>query len=578
MSFRTRLYVAFATAAVLPLVVLAAGLRREMGRRVTAQYEDRIAALAAGLEADLARESAGVAARLAALREVTAADNRFRRAVVQGLESERGYLLDYAGGAMRLAGLSMLRIQDESGRILSSGHFRHEYDRLDPDLPATLAAAPGGAVVKARTPDGHLLTLARLDSLRLGDRRLTLLGGVTLEPRFLARSSPDADLSVALRYPGDAAGTGAEPRGSGETDAVVAEIALPFVDATEREPRLETAELVLTQSLAPLRALRRSLDLWFGAAAAATLLLAFVLALWFSSRISRPIRELARKTGQLDLDRLDVDFASDRRDEIGTLSRWLGAMTERLRASAARLREAERRAATGDLARQVNHDVRNGLIPLRNVFRHLAQVARERPGELPAVWTERQGTVESGLSYLETLAASYARLTPRLEPVPCDLHELVRAVARDGAAVARLDLRFARTLPPVLADPVALRRILDNLIANALDSLESQPGAVTVSTEPVEQTGGTGAVRITVADTGRGMAAHEVEKAFGDFYTTKEGGRGLGLSIVRRLVRDSAGTIRVESEPGRGSRFIVELPAAPIAGGAAPDPEKGPAG
>jgi nitrogen fixation/metabolism regulation signal transduction histidine kinase len=102
----------------------------------------------------------------------------------------------------------------------------------------------------------------------------------------------------------------------------------------------------------------------------ATLLVTLVLAGWLASRVSLPLAELAGKTTEIDVDRLDVVFASDRDDEIGALERLLGEMTERLRSGAARLREAERLAATGELARQVNHDIKNGLAPLRNVLRH----------------------------------------------------------------------------------------------------------------------------------------------------------------------------------------------------------------
>jgi signal transduction histidine kinase len=80
---------------------------------------------------------------------------------------------------------------------------------------------------------------------------------------------------------------------------------------------------------------------------------------------------------------------------------------------------------------------------------------------------------------------------------------------------------------------------------------------VTLATER----GGDGLVRLSVSDTGSGMTKTELERAFEDFYTTKLGGTGLGLSIVRRLVLDSNGTLRVESEPGKGSTFIVEIPA-----------------
>jgi len=92
-------------------------------------------------------------------------------------------------------------------------------------------------------------------------------------------------------------------------------------------------------------------------------------------------------------------------------------------------------------------------------------------------------------------------------------------------------------------------------LAHAVDSLDGKNGSVTVTTEQ-----GKGIVRIAVSDTGRGMSKAELDKAFNDFYTTKPGGTGLGLSIVRRLVMDSNGSLNVETEPGKGSTFIVEIP------------------
>jgi signal transduction histidine kinase len=236
-------------------------------------------------------------------------------------------------------------------------------------------------------------------------------------------------------------------------------------------------------------------------------------------------------------------------------------MTQRLRASIATLREAERRATVGDLARQLNHDIKNGLVPVRNVFRHLAQVARDEPGRLPQVLLERQRTIEDGISYLENLARNYARLSPALDRQPCDLNAAITELVRAQGGGAEIRLELAPALPKVAADPLVIRRILENLVSNAVDSLEGGRGMVTVSTANGER-GDSPMVRLVVADQGRGMTEPELERAFEDFYTTKAGGSGLGLSIVRRLVLDLNGTLRVETAPGAGTRFIIELPAA----------------
>jgi signal transduction histidine kinase len=126
-----------------------------------------------------------------------------------------------------------------------------------------------------------------------------------------------------------------------------------------------------------------------------------------------------------------------------------------------------------------------------------------------------------------------------------------------------------RRLPSAQGDSLMIRRILENLIGNALDSIAGKPGGmVSVSTEPLN---GAAAhqVRIVVSDTGPGMTEAELDRAFDDFYTTKAGGSGLGLSIVRRLILDLNGSLRVETAPGMGTRVVVELPGAPTGDSAA---------
>jgi signal transduction histidine kinase len=87
-----------------------------------------------------------------------------------------------------------------------------------------------------------------------------------------------------------------------------------------------------------------------------------------------------------------------------------------------------------------------------------------------------------------------------------------------------------------------------------------------VSTESVTRDGQGPSVRVTIADTGPGMTRAELDRAFDDFYTTKAGGTGLGLSIVRRLILDLGGALRIETEPGAGTRAILEIPAGPAGG------------
>lgn len=557
MTFRTRLMIAFGVVALAPLVVIAAGVRREMDQRLTAQDDRRAAALAAVAAADLAHRGASIGERLGSVADALSDDNRFRLAVTQGDPAQRGYVLDLAGREMRLTGLSMLQIQDASGRIQSSGHFRNEYDRLEPDLPPLLASARGAALVHARTPDGPVLVLARVDSVRLGGRAFALVGGEVVDSAFLARLAPGGDFSIALSLPDDGVvatpGTPATPADS--HTVVVSRTNVPYITGGTGGARsLRAASLTLSRSTAALDALRRSVDIWFIAAIAVTATVALAASTWLAARVSRPISELAEQTSRVDLDRLDVDFSTGRDDEIGALSRLLGAMTRRLRASAARERDAERRAAVGDLARQVNHDVKNGLAPIRHVLRHLAQVERDEPARLATVFAERRATLDASVDYLDTLARNYARLSPRLDVAPCDANAIAQTVAA-GVALPRssaLVLELADDLPPVRADALVLRRILENLVTNACDALDGRGGTVTIGTARAD-----GGAQLIVSDTGTGMTREQLNRAFDDFYTTKPGGTGLGLSIVRRLVADLGAALRVDTEPGAGTRVSV---------------------
>ena len=429
MSLRTRLLLAFAAVILIPIALLAFGLRQDTYQRLSEEYQHRVDSVVETIREDLARESAGIDERLASLERALLTDNRFRLAAVAGVESERNYLLDYAATAMRLTGLSMLQIQDGDGRILSSGHFRNEHGRVEPGLASALHKTPGVAFVKTRGPEKEFLALARAESFEISGRAFIIIGGVVVDAAWLERLARDRAIAVSLRYPGGTLSTATDTPVTND-DPAVGELQLPVIhNPTGTAFEIAPADLAVTQSKAPLRTLLRRADAWLLFTATGASITALLLAIWISSRISRPLAALADKTAVLDLDRLDVEFDAGT-DEVGRLSRLLGDLAARLRAGTARIREAERRATVGDLARQVNHDIKNGLIPLRNVVRHLTEVERDDPGALAGVFAERRQTIDSSIAYLETLAVSYQRLSPPLDRRDCDLNALITDVTR----------------------------------------------------------------------------------------------------------------------------------------------------
>jgi signal transduction histidine kinase len=334
----------------------------------------------------------------------------------------------------------------------------------------------------------------------------------------------------------------------------VAEIPIPYLADS-----LTTARLSIAYTIPELALLRRDVDQWFLAAMVVVVAAALALAAWLSRRLSEPLATLTQAASTIDLEGPELSLAASRDDEIGTLARRMGSMSSRLRASAARLRQAERRATVGDMARQVNHDIKNGLIPIRNVLRHLVQVQEQEPEQLATVFGERRSTLESSVGYLDNLARNYAKLTPSVERRAVDVNAIAADLASSTATSSAVTIRtrLADHLPRALGDPVVVRRILDNLVRNAVESLGPLGGEVTVNTSRSDN----GGIRVVVADTGRGMSEQELAHAFDDFFTTKPDGTGLGLSVVRRLTTDLNGSVKVESAPGRGTTFTIELPA-----------------
>jgi PAS domain S-box-containing protein len=217
-----------------------------------------------------------------------------------------------------------------------------------------------------------------------------------------------------------------------------------------------------------------------------------------------------------------------------------------------------------DLIRAISHDLRT---PLTVILAQAQMLARKpddpatvlRRAEALRTSAQRMAAMIGDLVDLVRLEAGQVRVEPRavaLAPFAAELRERLRG----AVAVERLRLEVPPTLPPALADPPRLERILVNLITNALKYSPPEAEA-TLSADARE-----GALRITVADRGPGIAADELPRIFERFYrspaTAQVEGLGLGLYITRLLVEAHGGAITVESAPGVGSRFHVTLPVA----------------
>ncbi len=577
MKLRHRILILAILLTAVPLVTVIILSGREISTRFQAQDTVRVEARIRAVKADLETKNQNLAILLDTLAEAMKTDNRLRLSLASEDPGQRDYLVDYASRQMSLMRLDMLQIPDAGGRILSAAPLAGAQGMLEPGLPGLLANAHGNrALMMIRSPSGSFLALARTRPLDLAGRHLFLIAGTSLDQHQLETWGLRNDLATALIWPGGAiAGTPALQELCARLvdhgrivydlqrrNFILRSEAVPFIQGDSLQDAwllVAADQRDLHQFIAELR--RR---LWLLLIVA--VVLSALLAVWLTARITRPLAELARRTADVDLDRLDVDFGSDRGDEVGDLSRLLNQMTTRLRQGLTKLRAAEQRATLGEVARQVNHDIRNGLTPVRNVLRHLGEVATEEPAQLPEIFLERRDNLEEGLAYLEQLADRYARLSPVAKPEPCHLDRIIQDVINDMTPVGDesgliIANQVPSTLPAIIADPVALRRIYTNLLRNALESLPAQGGRITfdgtIAEDPeLEEP----RILLSISDNGCGIPPENQDLIFQDFFTTRTAGTGLGLSNVRRLIGDLGGNIKVTSVPDRGTTFTISLP------------------
>ena len=299
-------------------------------------------------------------------------------------------------------------------------------------------------------------------------------------------------------------------------------------------------------------------------------LLALLLGSVLAPRLSGPVERLAETARRVHLGRLDATFGRGGGRELDRLSYFLDGMLERIREGVARVRDAEKRATVGELARQVNHDVRNGLVPIRNVLDHLGEAHGSGPRDLAEAFEARSRTLVESLDYLGDLADQYRAVAAHGRKDRAELAEVTRAVVASYASLPA-GVRIVESPGTheawVEMDAVSLRRVVENLVANAVAAVAGKGGEVRVSLDELDGDGPP-AYRLTVADDGPGIPAELHARVFEPFFTSRRDGTGLGLAIARRLVTDVGGRIVLDSEQGRGTSVRVILGAADPSGSA----------
>ena len=220
----------------------------------------------------------------------------------------------------------------------------------------------------------------------------------------------------------------------------------------------------------------------------------------------------------------------------------------------------------GHLAGTIAHELRQPLSAIQNIVSYLKVTVSTRDGVVTKNLNMLEQQVVMAGEILSNMLLFARSGKPRIEPT--DLHAVLKNVLSRSALRPslhpriRLKRNLARRLPPVLADPVHVDRILSNLIANGVESMERKEktdarGTLSVATETEGRQ-----VVVRVADTGRGISPAQARKIFEPFFTTKRTGTGLGLALCRRMAEANGGSILFQSLPGKRTVFELRLPRA----------------
>lgn len=290
------------------------------------------------------------------------------------------------------------------------------------------------------------------------------------------------------------------------------------------------------------------------------IILALLLAYFVSKRISKPLEFLREKFSRTSLDKQNEMIDWRHNDEIGQLVRQYNKMVAELRDSAEKLGESEREGAWKEMARQVAHEIKNPLTPMKLNVQHLQRAWASKSDNMDMTIEKVTRVLIEQIDSLSKLASEFSSFAkmPLEHFEEVDLTEVLLNTIHLFEKSEKVSFSYDPQLPEakVTADKNQLGRVFNNLIKNAIQSIpEDGKGLI-----GIDMRHDAGRVRVAVRDNGIGIDEKAGKRIFVPNFSTKTSGMGLGLAITKKIVEASNGDIWFESKVGEGSTFYVEIP------------------
>jgi signal transduction histidine kinase len=597
MMFRRKLLAVFALTVFLSVAAVA-WLVSEVTRRAFVRSDDeRTAALVTQFQHEFNRQGDEVERRVASIAG-SEAINRMALALSHA-PADSGPYFELAKSTAENSQLDFLEFVENDGTIVSSAQWPAKFGYPEESSGSLPALSEQGPFLKQEPlQEGTALGLFAVRATRMGERTVYVIGGRRLDKNFLSGLDLPAGMRALLyQNRGDHFSTDLliDPSTASADKVSEPEKLQPLIDAVRKYEREMTAVVAWSANQAddevfraipllgadtgknrPLLAIllvgnsrRTYVELKRHIRSAALLVggggivLAILLSSWAAARVTRPVERLALAAQEVAAGNWNARVEVSGGDELAQLADSFNRMTAELLGQKERLVQAERVAAWRELARRLAHELKNPLFPLQLTVENLVRARQQNPEQFEEVFRESSRTLLAEISNLKGIIGRFSEFSkmpqPHLQPVR--VNDVMRAVAQlfqaqleaPGRAKISCELQLDPFLEPAVADVELLHRAISNLVLNAMDAMP-QGGALTLRTR-----GEGGKVLIEVADTGSGLTPEECERIFTPYYTSKQHGTGLGLAIVQSVVSDHGGRIRVESQPGRGTIFVIEL-------------------
>ena len=289
------------------------------------------------------------------------------------------------------------------------------------------------------------------------------------------------------------------------------------------------------------------------------IVLSLCFAFLMAERLAAPIRRLATATSAVAAGDWRVQLQERGGGEVGRLVDSFNRMVSRLDAQRRRLIDLEKMASWRDMARHLAHEIKNPLLPIRLTVQEMKDQYDGGDERYRQLLSESARVVEDELNHLQRLVkefSSFARM-PSLSPVQGSLEQLARDVAKlypQAETSVESDPRVQRSV----FDPDSMRSVLINLFDNSLSMMPPERRArIRVRIHAANDF-----VVLDFADNGLGIPAEHVSKIFEPYFSTRKGGTGLGLAMVKNIVLLHEGTIEARSRENEGAAFTITLPVA----------------